>query len=255
MGFLASIIAFALCAFVYVRMIRREVPEQIGKAQAWVPIAVGIAAPLLSTAITLLTGLLIFKLRGGDITGMNATASVRAEMNPLLTSLRAAFVTAGFPEELVKLLLALLLVKIFKPKNVYEYALIFTAVGAGFTVLEEALYSGGGFISLGRLVTFAMHMVLGLVMGVALGHARYVRQHGGSAGKYILLGLLLPLLWHTIYDAGTATNAGFNAADENVQGTAIIAGAVVLVASVVLQIVLLIRFKKNAVAYSEMILE
>ena len=45
MGFLASIIAFALCAFVYVRMIRREVPEQIGKAQAWVPIAVGIAAP------------------------------------------------------------------------------------------------------------------------------------------------------------------------------------------------------------------
>lgn len=250
MSFLASIIAFALCAFVYVRMIRREVPDRIGKAQAWVPVAVGIAAPIFSSAIALLTGFLIIKLRGGDITGMNVTAPERAEMNPLFSSLRASFLSAGFPEELVKLLLALLLVKIFKPKNVYEYALIFTAVGAGFTVLEEALYGGGGFISVGRMVTFAMHMVLGLVMGVALGHARYARQNGGSAGKYILLGLLLPVLWHTVYDAGTVNNAAFKTEDQNIQGTAVVAGAVILIASVVLQIVLLIRFKKKAAAYS-----
>ena len=85
-------------------------------------------------------------------------------------------------------------------------------------MLEKALYSGGGFISLGRMVTFAMHMVLGLVMGVALGHARYAGQHGGSAGKHILPGLLLPVLWHTVYDAVTVNNAAFNTEDENVLG-------------------------------------
>lgn len=255
MGFLAAIIAFALCAFVYVKMIRREVPEQIGKAQAWVPVAVGFIAPFLSSALAILTGLLIVKLRGGEITGMNVVVPEQADMSLLLRSLRLAFLIAGFPEELVKLLLALLMVKIFKPKNVYEYALAFAAVGAGFTVLEEALYSGSGLLSLVRLATFAMHMVFGLVMGVALGHARYTRQHGGSAGKYIFLGLFLPVLWHTIYDAGTSSNAGFNAEDENVMAAAVIASAVVVVASVALQFVLLIRFKKKAAAYSEMELE
>ena len=252
MGFLAAIIAFAFCAFVYVRMIRREVPEQIGKAQAWVPVTVGLIAPILSSALALGSGLLVFKLRGGEITGTEVISPAQSNLSPLPRSLLSAFLTAGLPEELVKLLLALLMVKIFKPKNVYEYALAFTGVGAGFTVLEEALYSGGGFISLGRLVTFAMHMVLGLVMGVALGHARYFRQHGGNAGKYILLGLILPVLWHTIYDAGTASNAGFSEEVENIPAAAIIAGAVVVLASVVLQFALLIRFKNKAAEFSGM---
>ena len=35
MGMLSSIISFALCAIVYVRMLKREVPEPMSKKQAW----------------------------------------------------------------------------------------------------------------------------------------------------------------------------------------------------------------------------
>ena len=145
------------------------------------------------------------------------------------------------------------MVKIFKPKNVYEYALAFIGVGFGFTALEEVLYGGGGLASLSRLPGFAMHMVFAILMGVNLGLARYAKLHGGSAGKHIFLGLFLPVLWHTLYDAATTFNAGFDAADENVQGTAVVIALIVTVASTVLQFILLIRFKNNAVKYSEMV--
>ena len=253
MGFLTSVIAFALCAVVYVRMIRREVPQQIGKAQAWVPVGAGLIAPIISTVIALGLGLLTIKLLGGEITDTGVNMPVRQEMNVVLRSLIKSFRVAGFTEELVKLLLALLMVKIFKPKNVYEYALAFVGVGFGFTALEEVLYGSGGLVSLFRLPTFAMHMVLAILMGVNLGFARYEKLHGGSTGKYIFLGLFLPVLWHTLYDAATACNAGLDASDENVQMAAIVIALIAAVASTVLQFVLLVRFKKNAVKYSEMV--
>ena len=34
MGILSSVLSFALCAIVYVRMLKREVPEPMGKKQA-----------------------------------------------------------------------------------------------------------------------------------------------------------------------------------------------------------------------------
>ena len=256
MGFITSLIAFILCAFVYVRMIRREVPEQIGKAQAWVPVGAGLIAPIISTVIAVGLGMLTIKLLGGEITqsGVNMPAQqAQQETNVVLRSLSKSFRVAGFTEELVKLLLALLMVKIFKPKNVYEYALAFIGVGFGFTALEEVLYGGGGLASLSRLPGFAMHMVFAILMGVNLGLARYAKLHGGSAGKHIFLGLFLPVLWHTLYDAATTFNAGFDATDENVQVAAVVIALIVTVASTVLQFILLIRFKNNAVKYSEMV--
>ncbi len=240
MGFITSLIAFILCAFVYVRMIRREVPEQIGKAQAWVPVGAGVIAPIISTVIAVGLGMLTIKLHGGEITqsGVNMPAQqAQQETNVVLRSLIKSFRVAGSTEELVKLLLALLMVKIFKPKNVYEYALAFVGVGFGFTALEEVLYGGGGIASL----------------GVNLGLARYAKLHGGSAGKHIFLGLFLPVLWHTLYDAATTFNAGFDSTDENVQVAAVVIALIVTVASTVLQFVLLVRFKNNAVKYSEMV--
>lgn len=256
MGFITSLIAFILCAFVYVRMIRREVPEQIGKAQAWVPVAAGLIAPIISTVIAVGLGMLTIKLHGGEITQSGVTMPVQQaqqETNVVLRSLIKSFRVAGFTEELVKLLLALLMVKIFKPKNVYEYALAFIGVGFGFTALEEVLYGGGGLASLSRLPGFAMHMVFAILMGVNLGLARYAKLHGGSAGKHIFLGLFLPVLWHTLYDAATTFNAGFDATDENVQVAAVVIALIATVASTVLQFVLLVRFKNNAVKYSEMV--
>ena len=152
------------------------------------------------------------------------------------------------------LLLALLMVKIFKPKNVYEFAMAFIGIGFGFTAREEILY-GGGVRSLIRLPGFAMHMVFGIIMGVNLGLARYEKQQGGSPGKYILCGLLVPVLWHTLYDAGTAYNAWLDAADENTQSAGLIIGVILIIVSTVLEFVLLIRFKKKAATYSEMILK
>ena len=256
MGFITSLIAFILCAFVYVRMIRREVPEQIGKAQAWVPVGAGVIAPIISTVIAVGLGMLTIKLHGGEITqsGVNMPAQqAQQETNVVLRSLIKSFRVAGSTEELVKLLLALLMVKIFKPKNVYEYALAFIGVGFGFTALEEVLYGGGGLASLSRLPGFAMHMVFAILMGVNLGLARYAKLHGGSAGKHIFLGLFLPVLWHTLYDAATTFNAGFDATDENVQVAAVVIALIATVASTVLQFVLLVRFKNNAVKYSEMV--
>ena len=256
MGFITSLIAFILCAFVYVRMIRREVPEQIGKAQAWVPVGAGLIAPIISTVIAVGLGMLTIKLHGGEITQSGVTMPVQQaqqETNVVLRSLIKSFRVAGFTEELVKLLLALLMVKVFKPKNVYEYALAFIGVGFGFTALEEVLYGGGGLASLSRLPGFAMHMVFAILMGVNLGLARYAKLHGGSAGKHIFLGLFLPVLWHTLYDAATAFNAGLESTDENVQVAAVVIALIVTVASTVLQFILLIRFKNNAVKYSEMV--
>ena len=74
-------------------------------------------------------------------------------------------------------------------------------------------------------------------MGVNLGLARYAKLHGGSAGKHIFLGLFLPVL----------------STDENVQVAATVISLIVTVASTVLQFVLLVRFKNNAVKYSEMV--
>ena len=205
MGMLSSIISFALCAIVYVRMLKREVPEPMSKKQAWVPVAVGVIGPIISTLVAVGLGMLIFKLRGGELTqaGISVQPTQPEDMNLVAASLLRAFRNAGFTEELVKLLLALLMVKIFKPKNVYEYALAFIGIGFGFTALEEILY-GGGVRSLIRLPGFAMHMVFGIIMGVNLGLARYEKQQGGSPGKYILCGLLVPVLWHTLYDASLA---------------------------------------------------
>ena len=44
MALIVSLISFALCAFFYVRMIRREIPEPMTKKQSVVPVLLGLAA-------------------------------------------------------------------------------------------------------------------------------------------------------------------------------------------------------------------
>ena len=240
---IASLTAFALCAFVYIGMIRREVPGPIGKKQAVVPVAVGFFLPIPSTVLAVLFGWTFFTLTGKTVG--------EAVPNLLCQSLVKSFLFAGFTEELVKLLPALLLVRIFKPKNVYEHILIFAGVGFGFTALEEILYSGG-IAAFTRLPAFATHMVLGIITGTYLGLAR--RRKRGK-GKLVFTGLFLPVLWHTLFDAATGFNAGLSATNENVQLAAIAAGLVATAVSTVLLFVLLFRLKNKAAAYSGMTFE
>ena len=83
--------------------------------------------------------------------------------------MRAAFLLADLPEEVAKLI-AILVSLLFlreRTRNVYEYALVGTAVGFGFTVFEEFLYGS----NLMRLPLLALHGVFSGVMGYYFGLA------------------------------------------------------------------------------------
>ena len=140
MGIITAIISCILCGILYVRMIRREVPEPLTKKQAIIPPVLGFFAPFLSTLLAMLFGVLTLKVLGGPLS--------EKVSSPLPRSLLSSFFVAGFPEEFVKCLLILLAVKLVKPKNVYEYALIGAGGGFGFTALEELLYSGSTLTAL-----------------------------------------------------------------------------------------------------------
>lgn len=238
MGFLLSLVCMALCVVVYVRMVNREVPEKLTIKKAVIPCVFGFFSIVISTAFVMGLGLLAGKLVGKPISDLSS--------NLVGKSLIKSFLTAGFSEELAKLLAALLALRIVKPKNVYEYVLTFVGVAVGFTLLEENLYSEGGLAMFGRVPTFALHMIFQLIMGYYLGRARYEKEQGNqNTGKLVFLGLFLPVLWHTLFDAVTAFNAGMASENDNVALLSAVIAIIVIIGSTVLQFVLLAKFKKN----------
>ena len=246
LGFIVALISSVLCAIVYVRMYRREVPEPIGKKSAALPVVLGIFAPLLATLLLALISITLLKVTGGKGLG-DLTSSL------VVRSLLGAFVSAGFTEELVKLVLFLITVRIVKPKNVYECAFLCAGVGFGFTALEDILYGGGNvMVAVSRLVNFPLHMSFGLVMGLNIGKAKYRSLRGQSGGGSMFLAFFLPVLWHTLFDSVTGFNAALNAEDEGVQAAGMIIGLVVVAVTVVLQFVLFRRFRKNSEQYCAM---
>ena len=246
MGVLVALFSAALCALLYVRMVRRETPEPMTKKQVLTPVVVGLFAPILVTVLTLGIAFAVKALTGGR-------SLSEIIQNLVLSSLVSSFLKAGFTEELVKFLLFLVILKRLHPKNVYEYAVLTAGIGFGFTVLEEITYGSGEVVTaLLRLPGFAMHMVFGLVMGLYLGLAQYKKLRGQSGGRDTCLALLLPILWHTVYDASTVANAAASAEDEYIQFQGLIVGLVVVVALTVLQFVVLVRFKKDTKKYCGM---
>ena len=247
MGLLVAIIASVLCAVVYVRMYRREVPEPIGKKKAALPAVLGFVAPTFSTLLVVLFGLIVLRITGGQ-------SLTEVISSPILSSLVRSFLLAGFTEEFIKFLLFLLTVKIVKPKNVYECGLLCAGIGFGFTALEDVLYGGGNVtVALSRLLFFAMHMAFGLIMGTYYGLAKYDTKQGrDSAGRSMFLALFLPMLWHTLYDAATVANAGATTDDKTLQMAGVIVGLIAIIISVVLQFVVLVRFRKKSEEYCAM---
>ncbi len=234
-GYISCIVSFVLCLFFYIRMVKREEPKTLGK-KSIIPVVLGLVTPVITLLLTILAMILIVRIAGGPV-----SISVP---NPVLKSLAKAFLGAGLPEELVKLLFALLAVAIVKPKNVYTYALMFIGVGFGFTALEEFVYGGDNdLFSLARIPCFALHMVFGMIMGVQLGLARVKRKQGiGGSAIHGVAALVLPVLWHTVYDAATVDNAGFETESE----IAIWIALAVDVAAIVLQFIMLSKFKKRS---------
>ena len=248
MGIILALVAFVLCAIIYVRMVRRETPEPLGKKKASIPVVIGLAAPFLATVLVILFGWLMKITIGIPLAGLSDSLVYKA----LVTS----FVGAGFTEEFVKCMLLLLVVKILKPKNVYEYALFCAGIAVGFTLLEEMLYGAGNMITaLFRIPCFGLHVAFGVIMGTQLGIARYRKQNNlGGAGRHIFLGLFLPMLWHTLYDASTVDNTGIMVEDENAQTVGMIIALASVLISVVLQFVVFNNFKKKSEEYCGMLL-
>ena len=240
-GFISCVVSIILCTFVYVRMVKREEPMTLGK-KSIIPVALGLVVPIITTFLVILINLAV-RMIAGDSSSVHVP-------NQALSSLANAFLGAGFPEELLKLLFALLVVAIVRPKTVYAYALMFIGVGFGFTALEEFLYGGGNdLLSLARLPGFALHMVFGMMMGVNLGLARYRKKQGtGSTSKLVLTALIIPVLWHTIYDAATVDNVGIEAESD----IALAIALAVDIATIVLQFVLLVKFRKKSKVLCQM---
>ena len=149
MGIILALVAFFLCVIIYVRMVRRETPEPLGKIKAAIPVVVGLAAPFLATALVILFGWLMKVTIGIPLAGLSDSLVYK--------SLVTSFVGAGFTEEFVKCMLLLLVVKILKPKNVYEYGIFCAGIAVGFTLLEELLYGNGNTVTACRFWRYHGH--------------------------------------------------------------------------------------------------
>jgi len=244
MGLIIGLIASILCAVIYMNMCKREQPLPMEKKKEVLPVVFGIAAPVLATVAVILLVVAVSRITNGAV----------HELPVILRSLISSFVMAGFPEELIKLLLVLLAIRIIKPKNVYEYVILGAGIGFGFTGLEDALYGSGSVVAaLSRIPTFALHMAFGVIMGQHLGLAKYVRKNNtGNSGKHVLLALLLPVFWHTLYDAATASNLALQAESEDMQLAGILVALIIVAASVIMQFITLGRCKKKCEEYCRM---
>ena len=247
MGIISSAIALIVLGIVYRRMIGREVPEPISKKQAVVPVVLGAVALFLSTGMAIGYSYILMKA---------GFAGMQSIENLFVRSIVSAFVGAGFPEEIAKLVMMLICFKVFKPKNVYEYILIGFGVGMGATINEEFAYGTTEGLLIGgmRLLTLGLHCVFNVYMGKYLGLAKHDRQNDrNTATKNTVLAIVIPLLLHTIYDAATVKNAAYQAeGNEAVQFIGLIIALIVCVVFTVGQVVVLKRFGKQTEHYCDL---
>ena len=244
MGLIVALFASILCLVLYIKMCKREQPSPMEKKKAALPVVLGVIAPILSTIVVILFGLAATKIKGGSL----------HELPVVLRSFIGSFILAGFTEEFIKFLLLLLAVKLVKPKNVYEFGILGAGIGFGFTGLEDALYgNGSAAVALSRIPTFALHMVFGIIMGLHFGLAKYSEQNNSVKARiHKILAMLVPVFWHTIFDASTASNFALQSENEDTQILGAIVGLVVVLISIVLQFMTLGKFKKKSEEYCGM---
>ena len=236
--FIYSIIVIIVLGFLYKKMIDWEYPLKISKAQAIVPVGLGILSLPLSFAIFFLIAYI----------GRNVFGVSLGDGPLLLASFNSALFSAALNEELAKLIFTLIGIIIFRKsiKNVYDYILIGGAVGFGFTIVEEYIYGSGTIALILRAVTVTVHMMLGFAMGRHIGLARYNKVTGkGSVWKEYLLAFVVPVVVHTIYDT-LAVNKLLPSEDEITSGIGTAMALTALVLTFALQVYVFMRLKKNA---------
>lgn len=86
----------------------------------------------------------------------------------------------------------------------YDGILYAVAVSLGFATLENILYAlttlkaSFGALLLRGLLPVSGHAMFGVVMGYYMGRAKFAKA--SQRRKFLALSLLMPLLWHGIYD-------------------------------------------------------
>ena len=164
----------------------------------------------------------------------------------------AAFLEASLAEESVKLLMMLVSIKLFHPRNVYECALIGGAVGIGFTLHEEFLY-GGSLLGFARFINLLLHTSFGILMGKYIGVGTYRKQKEMPYKFFYASSVILPITLHTIYDACTACNPVFKdegSLDDETSAIGFLVGLVCVACFAVWQCVVIRNLKKRAKEYS-----
>lgn len=248
MAIIQLVLSIIILGIIYFKMIKRETPS-IGKAQEIVPVIFGVVSLVVSVALTVLIAIGLSKL------GYNKNNI----SNLVLRSISSSFFAAGLPEEIAKCLFIVLCIKIFKPKNVYEYLLTGFGVGMGFTIFEEFLY-GSSLVAVAiRILVITFHSLLGSIMASYIGKAKYYKLNKTENKNITMMyvkALLIPILIHTLYDATNVKNAGLEAGvPDNVQGIAVLIALVTMLLAFILQIIIHVRIKKDTDKLIEMKVE
>lgn len=237
------VLTVGILAIIYYRMIKREVPTQISLLQAIVPIIGGMIAYRFIMVAYLKVAL-------------NWIAPIIGPISGLAGSFAKSFCVAAIPEEVAKGLMMAVTLFLFRKRvrNVYEYILIGAAVGLGFTIVEDWGYMTDGANPL-RVAFLCGHSVFNMIMGMYIGTARYKKEHNqGPVTMDYVKALCIPILWHGIFDAFTTCNPAFEHLPElgKIDYVYIgIAFAIGLV-SIVLQVMILLRTKKDCEKYCAM---
>ena len=248
MAIIQLILAAIILVAIYKKMLKWGNADGLSKKQKYVPIGLGILSVIVSFLFVAGIALFSVKVLGFHLDEIE-NQSLRAAVK--------AFTMAGLTEEIAKLLMIILSIKLFSPKRVYEYTLIGAAVGIGFTIHEELLY-GGSIAGLLRFITVAMHMVLGIIMGKNLGIGKYNIANGLSHKAAYLKAVLIPMIIHTLFDACTIFNPVANMAEE-LEADDFIAlvwlfiGILAIISAAIYQVVVLKNIKKEAEKQSNML--
>ena len=141
---IAALLAFVICGFIYQRMIKREVPEPIGKLQAILPVVLGcICVPISAgSGIGLLAVLRIIGIEG-------------AKMQALSASFFTAFFMVGGVEELFKFLAIIIPTALH---TLYDAGTIFN-----YPVLKNGDFIVGGILGGVAILTNIVLLIYVLV--------------------------------------------------------------------------------------------
>ena len=248
MEIIQLILAAIILVTIYKKMLKWGNTDDLSKKQKYAPIGLGILSVVISFLFVAGIALFSVKVLGFRLDGIE---------NQSLRAAATAFTMAGLTEEIAKLLMIILSIKLFSPKRVYEYTLIRAAVGIGFTIHEELLY-GGSIAGLLRFITVAMHMVLGIIMGKNLGIGKYNIANGLSHKAAYLKAVLIPMIIHTLFDACTIFNPVANMAaeleaDDFLALVWLSIGILAIISAAIYQFVVLKNIKKEAEKQSNML--